>query len=218
MVTGTPPTDETAPQPSAFHRELSAAHDGVVLRLLSAHPEDRPESAAEAVRELSSVPWPILLDRVVVRKPAPERPSGRLHDDHGRYQRTEAGFVCTRTGRTVERALLTADGVSRARAFAQCTHRSIQPVLTASLDDAALWLELPAGRPLSRPLEPAESRMLHEGLDRLHARGFVHGRVDHVHLWATAEGVILRYAAELPALGNPAEDLRALAALTAGSG
>lgn len=218
MLTGSPPTEEDAAKPSAFHRELSAAHDDVVLRLLASQPEQRPESAADAIRALSSVSWPVLLDRVVVRQPPPERPSGRIDDDRGRYRQDPArGFVCTRTGRGVERAPLAADDLLRARTFAQCTHRSVQAVLTASSGERALWLELPPGQPLQRALAAEEAAWLREGLEQLHRLGYVHGQIDAAHLWDTARGVLLRHAPELPALGSADQDLRALAAFTARS-
>lgn len=216
MLTGSPPTEEDAPKPSAFHRELSSAHDAVVLRLLAAQPEQRPESAADAIRALSGLTWPVLLDHVVVRQPPPERPSGRLDDDRGRYRRSETGgYVCTRTGRPVERAALENDELARARMFAQCTHRNVQALLTASTSERALWLELPAGRPLARQLTPFEATTLREGVEALHRLGYVHGQID-THLWETSEGVLLRYVADLPALGSMALDLRALRELTAG--
>lgn len=217
MLTGSAPEGEAAAKPSAFHRELSAAHDAVVMQLLAAQPEARPESTADAIRALSSLRWPTLLDHVVVRQPPPERPSGRLDDDRGRYRREGDGYVCTRTGRAVQRTELEPTHLVRARMFAQCIHRSVQALLTASVTEGALWLELPPGRPLSRPLTGAEARALHEGLESLHGSGYVHGQVDSEHLWETRDGVLLRYAAELPALGNADQDLRSLARLTARS-
>ncbi len=217
MLTGTAPTDEAAPKPSAFHRELSAAHDAAVMALLAAQPEARPESSADAIRTLSALRWPILLDHVVVRQPPPERPSGRLDDDRGRYRRGGDGFVCTRTGRPVQCTPLESSHLARARMFARCTHRSVQASLTASVSEGALWLELPPGRPLARALTGAEAHALRDGLESLHGAGYVHGQVDAEHLWETQRGVLLRYAAELPALGSAAQDLRALATFTARS-
>lgn len=215
MLTGTPPTDDAAPKPSAFHRELSAAHDAVVMQLLAAQPDARPDSANDAIRALTMLRWPTLLDHVVVRQPPPERPSGRLDDDRGRYRRDKRGFVCTRSGRSVERVALDTTHLARARMFAQCINRSVQALLTASTSEGALWLELPAGRTLARALTRAECRLLREGLEVLHGHGYVHGQIDSEHLWETDRGVLLRYAAELPALGSAALDLRALDQLTA---
>ena len=209
--------ERDAAKPSAFHRELSAAHDAVLLQLLAAQPEDRPESAAEAIRALAGLQWPSLFDRVVVRQAPPERPSGRLDDDRGRYRRSDTGFMCTRTGRPVERASLDHDDRPRARSFAQCTHRGVQAVLTASLAETALWLDLPSGRPLARPLTRDEWEQLREGLEILHGLGYVHGQIDGAHLWEAEGGVLIRYAPELPALGSAALDLRALDAFRAGS-
>lgn len=216
MLTGAPPApDEPYAPPSDFHRELTRAHDAAVARLLAAEPADRPQSAAIASAELSALRWPVLVDRAPVRAIPEARPSGQL-DDGRRYVVDETGqFVCARSGRAVERVKLEgADDLTRAQLFAQCNHRAVQAVLTATAKE--LWLERPRGARLDRPLTSAEAARLGEALAALHARGFVHGAIDAEHILATAVGPVLRYAAAATAHDVNA-DRYALARLTARS-
>ena len=87
--------------------------------------------------------------------------------------------------------------VARAGAFARAAHPALQTVLRADKNDGALWLDVPPGRTLDRPLTADEAEQLAQALEALHAQGIAHGRVDREHvLVADHGGAFLLFDAE----------------------
>jgi len=225
MLTGErPPAPGAAPatqrdgafrtRPSGVHRDLDVRHDEIVLRLLAESPEDRPEDAFAARRELGAVVWPSTIERATLKKgsiaPAPrEAESGRLR------ARPDGLLEDTWAGRLVESIPLDDVALARARVFARLEHPLLQPVLRVAREAGALWLAHPDARAPQRRVTPREAEELRRAVALLHAEGFVHGAIDEAHLRELADGTLmLRFSPNQGPTGTFDNDRMALARLT----
>lgn len=187
MLTGARPSLEGPPRllPSAVHRDLSKAHDALVLSLLAEAPADRPESALAARAKLQELVWPDVVERIALR-PATVPPT-EAHAETTRFEvRIEGGerrFTDTLLGRDVVCISLRTGVLERLGAFARADHPNAQTVCRVEPEGAIAWLAVPPGAPVGRPLEPAERKMLFDVIERLHQASFVHGHIDREHVF-----------------------------------
>ncbi len=225
MLTGErPPAPDAAPRtqrdgafrtrPSGAHRDLDVRHDEIVLRLLAESPNDRPEDAFAARRELSSIVWPSTIERATLKKgsiaPAPrEADAGRLR------ARPDGLLEDTWAGRLVEAVPLDDVTLTRARVFARLEHPLLQPVLRVAREAGALWLAHPDARAPQRRVTPSEADELRRVVALLHSEGFVHGYLDEAHLCELADGTLMvRFSPNQGPTGTFDNDRMALARLT----
>lgn len=146
------------------HR-LGQMQQDALAAFLAERPSDRP-SAREAMQRLGAVAW---LDEVVERERLPsQRPLPALQ-----------------SARTIDRITLTPEGLTRARAFAQCTHPWAQSVL--GLEGTTLRLAALVGAPR---VDVDVSELLSE----LRLLGYEHGKIQADDVWEdTTRGVQLRF-------------------------
>lgn len=210
--------------PSAYHGDLTEAHDAIVARFLGESSSSRPADAFEARKLLESVAWST---RVLPREgPAsrrssnrpPANPEVRLAPaiDPGDGRDVERLFFDTITERHV--IVLPLDARSRERflGWAKVFHPSIAAVVRASTADAQLWLEAPRGRCLADTKETLPPRILGElrhALTALHRAGGAHGSVDREHVYLDGDGVWLAPPRNWTEPGDAVDDLRRLALL-----
>jgi hypothetical protein len=213
MLTGERPLPGQPPRlrPSEAHRELGAAHDGVVEQLAAPDAERRPADAFAARSALLALAWPGHVE------PGGARRSERAASTRplATRVRLDADGTATDlwTGRPVERIPATERVLARARAFVLADHAALQLVLRVDPADGTLWLDAPRGRPLDRPLTPAERSRLQDGLESLHATGAVHGHVDAAHVVVGELGVVLLLGPEPEPTATIDRDRLALARL-----
>lgn len=214
MLTGERPLPGHAPRlrPSDAHRELGAAHDAVVEQLAASDPERRPADAFAARSALLALPWPGQVEPGGARRSERTNPSVR---PLATRVRLDADGTATDlwTGRLVQRIPAGERVVARARAFVLADHAALQLVLRVDPTDGTLWLDAPRGRPLDRPLTPAERSRLQQGLESLHATGAVHGYVDAAHVVVGELGVVLLFGPEPEPTATIDRDRLALARL-----
>jgi hypothetical protein len=146
--------------------------------------------------------------------PRPDKAPGRL-PIAGRVEAGAQGSVVDGwTGRPIERVPLDERVLARARAFALADHPSLQTVLRVEHSDQTLWLEIPHGVPLDRPLTSDERSCLGSALAALHREGIVHGSVDAAHVMVTPDGSpLLRFASACDPTATVDRDRLALARL-----
>lgn len=181
-----------------------------VARRLVAAAAQRPADAREAREALASVEWP--------RQVPPARPvqrAARAPEPH-RSERLEplggARFRDTLLGREVLVLQADAPTLERVLPFARADHPALAAVLRHVPADGTVWIEVPRGKPLDRPLGEAELAGLGEALEALHRAGSFHGRVDRRHVVLAGGRAVLCFPLE--PLGRSAEDDQAaLAAL-----
>ena len=210
-----PAGDEPRTRPSGVHRELDARHDAVVLRLVATAPSDRPPDAFAARKELGALSWPRTVEPAALPARAARSPS-----EHPGADRLEPlGDDTARdrfTGRVLRSLRYEPRAVARAGAFARAAHPALQTVLRADKNEGALWLDLPPGRSLDRPLTPDEGAQLAQALEALHAQGVAHGHVDRQHvLVADHGGALLLFDAEGDRFATADTDRAELARLLA---
>jgi serine/threonine-protein kinase len=207
MLTGAVPGElpgASAPL-ATFHRHLDGRHDAVVARLVARNPTERPADAFEAARMLTELSWPIDPDsthftaRRPETAPVPVAPTRIVPLEGSGF----GGFSCVHDAwldRTVARTASNARALSLAGAFARAAHQALQLVLRVDREDGTVWLGVPRGRLLDRPLEVRERATLAEALAALHAEGGVHGSVDPGSIVVGRDGPVLLF----PTTDNPA--------------
>ena len=219
MLTGQKPRAEELAEalrvrPSAVHRDLDARHDALVLGLVAEHASDRPEDAFAARRELAALPWPDTIERAALSI-RPEKPAS-IRPTHGRLVPTDTPAVFRDVVLERDVVLLDLDArtLARVAAFARADHPALQSVLRVDRETGFMWLASPRGTPLEGKLAEAQSRVLREAIDRLHAAGETHGAVDRAHVHVDASGeVVLAFAPAPPPTVTPDLDHLALARL-----
>ena len=191
-----PPGDAPHTRPSGVHRDLDARHDAVVSRLVATAPADRPPDAFAARKELGALSWPRTVEPAAIPARAARGPSER--PGALRLEPIDDATARDRfTGRVLATVRYEPRSVARAGAFARAAHPALQTVLRADKNDGALWLDLPPGHVLDRPLRPDEAVELAQALEALHAQGIAHGHVDRAHvLVADHGGALLLFDAE----------------------
>lgn len=192
MLTHRRASEGAAIRPSGVHRDLCAAHDEAVLRLVATSPEDRPPDAFTARRELLALTWPRDVEPAALPVHKERSPSAR--PEGSRLEVEPTGRTFDRwAGRTVERVPLAEATLARAAAFARAGHPALQTILRVGREDGTLWLEPPRGRRLDRRLSPTELAQLRQALAALHAEGSTYGGVDADHVVVGDGGPCLRF-------------------------
>ncbi|MDB4944068.1 MAG: Serine/threonine protein kinase PrkC, regulator of stationary phase [Labilithrix sp.] len=201
-------------RPSGIHRDLDSRHDSLVLSFLASEPKDRPDDAFAARRALGAVRWPDTIERAAA--PRVERPKSN-HPTALRFEQQLDGTAVDRLlDRRVVALVLDAPTLARASVFARADHPALQAVLRVDRELEAIWLALPRGVPLARPLTAEQAGALREGLARLHELGAVHGAVDAEHVVVDDEGgVVLAFSGAPGPTATADLDRLALARLAA---
>lgn len=217
MLTGSRPPLEGEPRllPSAVHRDLSKAHDDVILSLLKEDPGERPESALAARARLQELAWPDVIERIALRPPTVPPPAA-LGGDSRFVPHTEGRHFDTTLERVVRSVPLREGLVERLGAFARVDHPCAQIVSRVDPEHGIAWLVEPPGTPLTRPLEPNEKRDLFELVEQLHRVGFVHGHIDGAHVVVASEAnavMLLFPTADAPLGASLDQDRLAIARL-----
>lgn len=198
MLTGERPgaglgTTTLRARPSGVHRDLDARHDSVVLSMLSLDPEERPEDAFAARRELGSLRWPNTIEHAAA--PATQRPKSVRPVAARLVLQPDGTWLDTWLDRGVVTVPLETATLARASAFARADHQALQAVLRVDRERNLIWLAAPRGAPASGKLAPHQVAALREALDRLHEIGEAHGSVDAEHVLVDdAGGVMLRFS------------------------
>lgn len=222
MLTGEPPdprrtSTETRLLPSAVHRELDARHDAIVLAMIAEAPENRPEDALSARRQLQALAWPDTVERALLQRAERHAtdPTELARLTSLANERGDDGLWLDRwMNRRIERWPLDDDTLRRASSFAQIDHPTLQTVLRVDRETNTIWLEAPRGARWTSALSAAQASTVREALERLHASGHVHGQVDEHHLFTDDRGsVTLRLSLRAPLDATPETDLRALSRL-----
>jgi serine/threonine-protein kinase len=198
--------DEREEPLAKFHKYLDARHDAVIASLIARDPKARPPDAFAAARALADLPWLPDHDPAEARpKPSLLTPtSGGPTGPPGLYTARErlAGIVPGERGsdardlwldRPVACVPLTEHSLARASVFARVGHRALQPILRVDRDSGTVWLGVPRGEPLDRPLLGFERAILEEMLALLHAEGLVHGAIDRSAIVLGSSGPVLLF-------------------------
>jgi hypothetical protein len=208
MLTGERPAPRATSQwlPSQAHRHLDLRHDEVVAWMTARDVERRPSDARDALAALRALVWPSELDLRREGKRAdgaskPQPSGGRLE------LRPEGQTFDTWLRRPIERVPLPGHALpivlARARAFAEAGHPALQTVLRVDREEGALWLSVPGGHALDRPLTVDEQVRLAHALAALHAAGASHGSVDEAHVLIDGpDGAVLRFEGDPDARGT----------------
>ncbi len=206
MLTGsrTLPGNAAGPSLAAIHRHLDARHDAALATLLARDPAARPGDAFNAARALSALPWPAEHD--AERGAAPHHTRAAHTSTHPAPMRLElpdplaGGAPRAARDRWLERPVtcvpLTPRALARAGAFARVSHRALQPILRVDRDAGAIWLGVPRGAALARPLSREERATLETAVMLLHAEGVVHGAIGHETVRVDGTTPVLLFARE----------------------
>jgi len=216
MLTGRRPNDDATarPRPTGFHRYLDARHDALVDAMLATDPSVRPTDAFSAAAAIGALAWPAEVgarsdDAPRARPPASVRPAPT---------RLDPGLVGevardTWLDRPVATIALGETTLERASAFARAGDRALQAVLRIDPSARAVWLGVPTGTVLDRPLEAGERERLARALARLHAAGVVHGNVRRDQIVMGEDGPVLLFSPAPDGAASAALDRASLAEL-----
>jgi serine/threonine protein kinase len=197
---------------ASVHRHMGTAHDAVTRALVARDPLARPADAFEAARSLASLAWPTDLDPA--RELAPRAKPASVHPPAERLVGSSATVAYDRwLERSVDRVPLNARSLARAVIFARIGHRALQPILRVDREASTLWLGVPHGEPLARPLSQGEREVLGHVLALLHAEGGVHGSIDRSAVVVGRDGPVLRFPSRDECEGSPELDRAALSRL-----
>ena len=208
MLTGERPAPRATAQwlPSQVHQDLDGRHDEVVAWMTARDVERRPSDAPDALAALRALAWPSQLDLRRESKradgaPKPQPSGSRLE------LRPDGQTFDTWLGRPIERIPLPGHAspicLARAHAFAEACHPALQMVLRVDREEGALWLSVPGGHTLDRPLTVDEQVRLADALTALHAAGASHGAVDEAHVLIDgSDGAVLRFEGDPDARGT----------------
>jgi hypothetical protein len=205
-------------RPSGAHRDLDAAHDEAVLRMVERDPSARPPDAFAARRMLLALSWPDRIEPAAPRPPGARAPSERPQEGRAELLAGGRGF-----DRWLERPFLHQPlderSLARAKAFARAGHPSLQRVLRVDRAAARIWLEVTEGGAPTAIMTGSEVEALRGALDSLHAEGIAHGSVDAAHVKVDGSGgAVLLFAPDAPATATKDRDLLALARMAKGQG
>ena len=221
MLTGdrSPAGPSSELRPSAVHRDLDSRHDRALQGLIAVNPSARYVDAFAAQSALLALPWPLVIEHAAPRgapeRAASERPaSQRLMREESDESDESGAAMDPWIARPVERIGLSERALARASAFACAADSTLQTVLRVDRVAGEIWLEVPRGRALDRPLRQEERAALRAALDALHRASVVHGGVVAGNIVVDDTGeVTLRFVAEGDSRGSRELDHLALAAI-----
>jgi serine/threonine-protein kinase len=215
MLTGEHPGAAASPRwlPSDAHRELDGRHDAVVARMAAPEVERRPADALEARAAVLALRWPSEVDA----RRAKARDADAAEKVHARATRLElqpgGQEADVWMQRPIERVPMSEPALllPRARAFALADHPGLQTVLRVDREASGIWLSVPDGHALDRPLTADERRVLEGALAALHMAGGTHGSIDAAHVLVDCQAVaMLRFGGVPGATATIDDDRSAL--------
>lgn len=175
-------------RPSGVHRDLDTRHDTLVLQMLAAEPDNRPQDAFAARRALGALRWPHTIERVA--GPRVERPKSDHPQSLRLVEQPDGTEMDTWIDRRVVTMPLDARKLQRASVFARADHPALQAVLRVDRAAERIWLAAPRGAPVTGKLTPVQASTLRDALVRLHELGEIHGSIDGDHVLIDELGAV----------------------------